>query len=136
MEQFENVTLISEENIRVYKKFINFEQERLHKLDYCYLDRLNAILAPANYEEQIDIYLKQEESEGAINCNFELKEIEEELPRNAHIQKSYSQDEFITLVIRTALRTVNRESKLYDSMSDDDLIDFDDFDEGYIATYK
>jgi hypothetical protein len=82
---------------------------------------VNKVLENASYLEQLDAYLSQK----LISCEFELNEDEEKSQKEL-IEENYSHEEFMLLFIRTAYRAVNKESKIYDSMLDDDLHEFEE----------
>lgn len=117
----ENINFLNEQNEAVYKKFIDFEHENLHKLDNCYSDTINPLLKIEDYSEQLDSYLGQ----NLVCCPFELEQNEEKSQKEL-IQDSYSHEEFVLLLIRTAYRAINKETKIYDSMVDDDLHEFEE----------
>lgn len=120
-----NINFLNEQNETVYNKFISFEHEHLHKLDNMYSDTVNSVLSNPEYTDQLDAYLSQK----LISCEFELpeqQEGEEEKSQKELIEENYSHEDFVLLFIRTAYRAVNRDSKIYDSMLDDDLHEFEE----------
>jgi hypothetical protein len=119
----DNLYFLNEQNETVYKKFTNFEHEHLHKLEHFYSDTINPILAIEDFSAQLDAYLKQ----NLVCCRFDFEATEEKTLKEL-IEENYTHEEFVLEFIRTAYRIVNRESKRYDSMLDDDLHEFDEDD--------
>lgn len=115
-----NINFLNEQNKIVYKKFLDFEHENLHKLDYCYSSMLNKLLSSDSYSKQLDFYFTQ----NMIFCEFELEKDKEKDPKDL-IMSTYSHEEFLLLIIRTTYRAANKDCKIYDSMLDDELNEFE-----------
>lgn len=116
--------LKGEESKRIYKKYLNYEYENLHKLDYCYERKLQNIFSQELYDNQIENYLKQSRvGKNKIICDFECEEVDlqnDDIETILEVfKKTYPQKVFFKKVIIKCLRAYQANVVEYDESDEE-----------------
>jgi hypothetical protein len=112
-----HIIIIEESSKRIYEKVKAYEDENLIKCSFWYSDKLKGIFNSENYEEVIDNYIKQLDTNESIFFPFE---IEEEDDLKTYLLENITFEEFTNSILRYTYKRMKSDVFQYDEMEDDD----------------